>query len=352
VVILKATARSTELCEVLVADNRTLKLENKADTLTVDYTQGDFVIPEGVVFEAGGGKSPDALSIKGTSGNDTAQIAVGRTTFRDTPYFTEGIEKVSADTGEGNDTFVVSGLGTNVTLIDSAGTDTLDFSQAVVGVAVDLNKKGGQAQKMFAPASANTLSLKGTFENLTGTSKAELLKGNAAANRIDGGAGNDTLYGGEGNDWLHGDAGNDMLYGGLGNNVLLGGVGNDQLDVALGVGEVLTGRNLLIGGKGQDTLTGGSGGEILIGSTTKYDSKPLALAAIMKEWVSDTSFDQRQKHLIDGITVPDNPKLGLIQLVQKDKSHRKGTILDDGAIDQFLGGLVGDWFFPFGNEFS
>jgi Ca2+-binding RTX toxin-like protein len=110
------------------------------------------------------------------------------------------------------------------------------------------------------------------------------------------------------------------------------------------------GRNLLIGGAGLDTLQGGLGEEILIGSTTKYDTKPLALAAIMGEWASDSDFPLRQAHLTDGFTVPGNPKLGLIQLVKKDKVHPKGTVLDDRAIDQLLGGPGDDWFFPFGNE--
>jgi Ca2+-binding RTX toxin-like protein len=250
-------------------------------------------------------------------------------------------------------------LGKNVTLIDSGGTDALDFSQAGVGVTIDLNKTGGQAQKVFGPGDPNTLALKGTFENVIGTSEADWIKGNAAANliyalggddTIYGGPGNDTLYGSAGNDWLYGDAGNDTLYGELGNNVLLGGDGNDQLDVELGVGSVLTGRNLLIGGKGLDTLRGGSGEEILVGGTTKYDSKPLALAAIMDEWASDTDFALRQTHLTDGITVPANPKLGLIQLVKKDKLHPKGTVLDDANVDKLLGGPGDDWFFPFANE--
>ena len=111
-----------------------------------------------------------------------------------------------------------------------------------------------------------------------------------------------------------------------------------------------TGRNLLIGGAGLDTLQGGLGEEILIGSTTKYDAKPLALAAIMEQWGLDTSFLQRQANLTEGITVPGNPKLGLIQLVPKDKTHPKGTVLDDKSADQLFGGLGDDWFFPFGTE--
>jgi hypothetical protein len=82
----------------------------------------------------------------------------------------------------------------------------------------------------------------------------------------------------------------------------------------------------------------------------KYDAKPLALGAIMEEWARDTDFALRQTHLTEGITVPGNPNLGLIQLVPKDKTHPKGTVLDDKSADQLFGGLGDDWFFPFGNE--
>jgi Ca2+-binding RTX toxin-like protein len=232
----------------------------------------------------------------------------------------------------------------------------VDFSGATGGVGVSVSLATASAQKIFG--GTTTLTLKGKFENATGTPYADKITGSSAGNLIYGvggddsilgGAGNDSLYGGEGNDWLYGDAGNDILQGGPGNNVLLGGAGNDVLDVNVDV-TAGTGRNLLIGGAGLDSLQGGLGEEILIGSTTKYDAKPLALAAIMEEWASDTPFLQRQTHLTEGFTVPGNPKLGLIQLVPKDKTHSKGTVLDDKAIDQLLGGLGDDWFFPFGSE--
>jgi Ca2+-binding RTX toxin-like protein len=170
----------------------------------------------------------------------------------------------------------------------------------------------------------------------------------AGNDTILGGAGNDTIYGGDGDDWLYGEAGNDSLYGGPGNNVLLGGAGNDVLNVSADV-TAGTGSNLLVGGAGLDTLQGGLGEEILIGGTTSYDSKPVALAAIMDEWTSDAEFAHRCQHLSDGIVDPGNAK-NTIRLTPKTKANPKGTVLDDKAADQLFGGLGDDWFFPFGNE--
>ena len=71
-------------------------LEKAADKLTVDYRFGPFSVPEqwqwafGVVFDGGGGKGTDTLTIKGTTGPDSLQggsgqeILIGGTTSYDT----------------------------------------------------------------------------------------------------------------------------------------------------------------------------------------------------------------------------------------------------------------------------
>jgi len=341
-----------------------LGADNKTDRVLVDLPNAAASLPDGIVLEGGAGKKAvDKLTLRGAAAGGTftfhagAGPGAGTAAMGDLGIQFSGLEQVRFEGLAGNDTYAVSALPVSLTVNDTGGVDTVDFSGETGGVGVSFSLATSSARKVFG--GTTTLTLKGKFEDATGTPYADKITGNSAANlirglggddRILGGAGNDTLYGGHGNDWLYGDAGNDILFGQLGNNVLLGGVGNDQLDVDIGVEEVLTGRNLLIGGKGLDTLTGGVGEEILIGSTTKYDRKPLALTAIMEEWASDASFDLRQTHLTDGITVPGNPKAGLIQLVRKDKLHPKGTVLDDGSVDQLLGGLGDDWFFAFGTE--
>ena len=171
---------------------------------------------------------------------------------------------------------------------------------------------------------------------------------------LDGGDGNDTLYGGAGNDAVYGGAGNDMLRGGNGNDRLIGGDGDDRLYEENGIGILLggvgddrleggTGRNLLIGGEGSDTLRGGSGDDIVIGGRTTYDNNDAALAAIMAEWNSTRSFEQRRDNLAAGIN---DPALGLIQLV-------KGTTVLDNATrarDSIFGGSGNNLLFRFSDS--
>jgi Ca2+-binding RTX toxin-like protein len=329
--------------------------DDRADNLTVDLPPGgEVILPAGLRFDGGSGDPLDTLTLRGTTGDDTFVLGDGSAwLLGGLSVSFQSVERLSIDGGKGNDTYQVASLSTTSTLVDSRGIDLLDFSQAVVGVTVDLSKSGGQTQTVFAD-NPNTLGLRGTFENVTGTPQADVIRGNSMANQLRGGdgndrlygnSGNDILYGGSGDDWLYGNSGNDRLYGGADNNVLLGGVGNDRLDVLLDADA--EGRNLLIGGTGLDTLQGGPGEAILIGSTTVYDSRPTALAAIMGEWMSARSFDERSINLTDGIT---DPVLGLIQLTRRTRSNRRGTVLDDGVRDTLFGSAGSDWFFSFAKD--
>jgi Ca2+-binding RTX toxin-like protein len=326
---------------------------NAADTLTVDYTNGPLDIENGVVFDAKNGAAADTLVIKGAPGDDAVEIAAGRVVFNGTQYTLRGVENVTVDTGRGNDTVAIAGLGANVTWIDSAGTDLLNFSQAAG--SLNLNLDVPSRQRIFA-GNSRTLTLRTIVEDVIGTAQADLIKGNKAANRIDGGGGNDTLYGnagndvlngGDGDDWLYGDAGEDTLVGEAGNNVLLGGDGNDVLDAVTGVRTDVVGKNLLIGGKGADTFQGGIGEELLIGGTTNYDNNAKALAAVMRAWATDKTFEQRCSLLEKGST---DPTAGFIQVKPRSKSSTRGTVLDDSARDLLYGRSDPDWFFGFGKD--
>ena len=111
------------------------------------------------------------------------------------------------------------------------------------------------------------------FENITGTSYADVLTGDSADNILSGNTGDDTLYGLAGDDRLVGDKVNnnnwywqegsderdhDTLYGGDGNDVLLGDQGQDYLS-----GDA--GNDSLYGGSGDDILVGGAGKDTLYG---------------------------------------------------------------------------------------
>lgn len=314
-------------------------LENKSDTLTVDYSKGMFQIPDGIVFDAKEGRSTDGLVLKGTSGNDTIEIDADRVVVNGTPYPIAGIERVTLDGGRGNDTYRVAGLGVRTNLIDGWGTDRLDFSHAAVPVSVDLSLAFGQPQRPLQ-GTDHILALSGVIEHLVGSPFSDILKGNSVANRIWGGAGNDTLYGSSGDDWLYGELGNDVLFGDSGNDLLLGAEGNDQLYAGLG-------RNILIGGPDADTLRGSYGEEILIGGTTSYDANDAALAALLAEWKSARSFSQRCNNLDAGIT---HPTLGTIRLKRRDAANPTGTVLDDAARDVLFGGSASDWFLGFATD--
>jgi Ca2+-binding RTX toxin-like protein len=329
---------------------------NKSDLVRVDFRAGgSFVLAEGIVLGGGTGTQADTLLLRGTDGSDRFEIGNGYAALSGLLVAFGGIEQLTLDGGAGDDTYQVSDLSAMTTIVDTKGTDALDFGKATVGITIDLSKISGQAQRVFA-SDSNTLALKSTIENLIATEAADWIKGNSAENRIDGrsgndtiygGAGNDTVYGGAGDDWLYGEAGNDSLYGGPGNNVLLGGAGNDLLDVSLGVSGGSTGRNALIGGAGLDTLRGGLGEEILIGGTTAYDNKAAALAVVMKVWTSTNVFQARCSNLETGIK---DPKTGLVQMVRKTTSNPKGTVIDDRVKDVLYGSAGSDWFFDFAKD--
>jgi Ca2+-binding RTX toxin-like protein len=82
-------------------------------------------------------------------------------------------------------------LGTD-TLIESSGTDTLDFS-ATTGLAVTVNLGNSSSQTVNSNLSL-VLGSTTAFENLIGGSLGDFLTGNSVDNRIVGGPGNDTYF--------------------------------------------------------------------------------------------------------------------------------------------------------------
>ena len=90
------------------------------------------------------------------------------------------------------------------TLLDSAGTDTLDASASQAGVSIDLTpahlSSVGLTQQGLAPVENLALALGTQIENALGSVHDDVLLGNALANRLDGRAGNDWIDGGAGSD--------------------------------------------------------------------------------------------------------------------------------------------------------
>ncbi len=182
---------------------------------------------------------------------------------------------VNFDTGE----FLIDGISQGVprnnqmlrTVWDGDGVDTLDLSNAVQSLSIDLRpgaftsfgpgylsyqSSDPTGQALFAEGNianpylyqGNTQSL---LENAIGSVFSDIIIGNQVDNTLWGGAGSDEIDGAEGQDVLHGDAGSDILSGGAGFDTLHGGSGGDRLS----------------GGSGADTIYGGGGDDFIFGNT-------------------------------------------------------------------------------------
>ena len=116
---------------------------------------------------------------------------------------------------------------------DGAG-DRVSYARSFLGVTVDLNRilqSGGDAEGDQITG----------FENITGSSKADILIGNAVKNTLTGGGGANFLFGGSGGvDILSGGDGNDTLDGGSGPDLLSGGAGADQFILSFAGGDTIT----------------------------------------------------------------------------------------------------------------
>jgi Ca2+-binding RTX toxin-like protein len=108
------------------------------------------------------------------------------------------------------------------TLFDTDGTDTIDVSELVRGVRLDLRAAAlsevGPPADTGGPPQRKTLAIGfGTdIENAIGSEAADRISGNALANRLEGRAGKDTLEGGAGDDVLVPGPGDDRVEGGPG----------------------------------------------------------------------------------------------------------------------------------------
>ncbi|MGI9211616.1 MAG: hypothetical protein ACR2HF_04020, partial [Methylococcaceae bacterium] len=139
------------------------------------------------------------------------QNGVVQVQFQDGYYMTfNGVSRVVADLGQGNDTFDASHLLGTVT-VDVRGGEGNDTILTGMGGGRVEDNQGNNTLKAVAESLASV-----TF--ITGAGDDKLI----------GGAGNDILYAGQGSNQLVGGAGNDTLYAVLGSNRLTGGDGVDR----------------------------------------------------------------------------------------------------------------------------
>ncbi len=185
------------------AGDDVLKAENTTRT-RINGGAGDDVL-------TGGGGTD---TIEGEDGKDIIDGGAGN----DDLYGGRGADELSG--GAGND--LVWGELMNVAggesdyasdrLDGGAGTDTADYSWSSQGVTVTLD---GVANDGIPGENDNVLA-----ENVTGSSKNDVLRGGSGANRLDGEDGNDKLYGMGGPDLLDAGSGvNELTDGGSGIDV-------------------------------------------------------------------------------------------------------------------------------------
>lgn len=146
------------------------------------------------------------------------------------------------------------------TIYDTGGTDTLDLSELLDGVLLDLRPgsmsavgppadTGGPPQKFTLGIAPGTV-----IERAIGTERPDRLIGNDADNWLAGGAGRDRIEGMAGDDVLLPQAGNDRVMGGAGvDRVVLDGRRADFAIAIKGQGVVV--RDLRAGApEGRDRL--------------------------------------------------------------------------------------------------
>jgi hypothetical protein len=286
--------------------------------------------PDDSVLIVTGTNRKDVILIEPRPGDQT-QVRV-KSTGQVLGIFESGsFQRVIAFGLDGNDTIIVDsrilesavlfgGSGNDV-LIGGGGDDELDGGNGkdtLVGGAGDDALCGGNGNDVLAGGLGDDI--------LFGEPGNDVLAGEADDDLLLGGDNNDTLDGGSGNDGLFGQLGNDTLVGGVGHNVLVGSDGNDKLIAGRG-------RNLLIGGLGADKLFGHANDDILIAGTTAYDVNLAALGAIMAEWTSANSYEERVENIAFGGGANE-------PYVLNDT-----TVFDDGAVDTLTGDAGRDWFF-------
>ena len=299
--------------------------------------------------------NPDdtALVITGGSGADFimvqrlgSQIRVLRNGQNIGTFASADVDRIVVFGQNGNDFISVMSSVTQPTLLlGGAGNDVLIGASGADEIAgADGN------DTMFGLGGNDIICGGGGNDSVVGGAGDDLLGGDAGNDRVMGDADNDRVLGGEGNDLVSGGTGDDLVLGqegndtangDAGNDVVVGGGGNDRLSGGAGL-------DILIGGLGNDFLLGDADDDILIGSETDFDAADVALLALMAEWSSGGTYEDRVNNLRAGGGA--NGTFALDATTVSD-DERPDTLLGLGGRDWFLAGSRDRLLDRAGNEF-
>lgn len=333
--------------DVLIASLGKDHLDGGEGTDTADYSAGLTGIQVDLLraVQTGGLAEGDKLSgIEVVKGSHAGDFLAGAA----------GVESLFGN--DGDDT--IAGRGGGDTLDGGAGIDTLDYSASAAGVTIDLLKRTAAGGDASGDAIAN-------FENVIGSSYADVLAGDAKNNilsggggddvflvsagidRYDGGAGNDTFdasastkpvklsLAAGGDQWttlvnvenLTGGSGNDELTGDAGANRLVGDGGNDKLD-----GQ--TGADAMTGGLGNDTYYVDDRDDVVAEKANEGTDTVYIKAA---SWIAP---DQVERFILEGTGPQKFVANALDNLIQAGNG---GAYIDGGAgNDTITGGSGAD----------
>lgn len=168
-----------------------------------------------------------------------------------------------------------TGQAFGFTIVDSGGTDTMDFSRTSAAQRIDLREGG--VSDVYGAIGTVVVALGSVIENAVGGAGADTIFGNATDNFIIchagddvvfGGAGRDVVYAALGNDWVDAGDGHDEAWGAAGNDTLYGGTGHDTLGAGLGDDRIYggEGNDQLWAGVGNDLIHGGTGADVIAGA--------------------------------------------------------------------------------------
>jgi cyclophilin family peptidyl-prolyl cis-trans isomerase/Ca2+-binding RTX toxin-like protein len=214
---------------------------NSTDIVTIDCPAGQAntvsvalpnsssaPLPQEVFVQGLSGSTNNQVTVVGTIGTNTFTLAGNTVTANGLATQIAAVQKLALNGSSGNSYYTLNSSSVPVSVIDTGGYNTLDFSHDTAGVHVNLGLNKGQAQSI-APWNT-TLAIAGVINKLVGTAYADVLTGGpAATTEIVGGAGNDTITGGSGDNILLGGGGTDTITGGAGKNLIIGGSGNSNL---------------------------------------------------------------------------------------------------------------------------